>query len=92
MTNTVNDIRQLVALLGRLNESGTLALDCEGDLTFHVTREEYDLLDGTSEHIEPADGDCPGMRWKWAYGAGEPFAVSIVSGDPSLVTMNAKGD
>jgi hypothetical protein len=92
MTNSVDDIKQLVALLRRLNESGTLAWDSEGDLTFHVTQEEYDLLDGTSEHIEPDDADQPGMRWKWAYGAGELFAVSIVSGDPSLVTMNANGD
>jgi hypothetical protein len=91
MSQTVKDIEQFVALLRRLNESGTLARDSEADLTFHVTREEYDLVEGTDEHIEPDDGDSPGMRYKDAYRSDDFVYVSIVTGDPSVSAINAKG-
>jgi hypothetical protein len=92
MTETVEDIKQLVAALHRLYESGTLSGE-ECYLTFNVTPAEYDLIEGPED--EP-DDDIPGMRSKTAYKVPADaiprlIDVSIVTGDPTRVAMLTKG-
>ena len=79
MANTAETITQLVTTLRGLDESGHLAQDSDCWLTFNVSHDEYDRIDGTDEVVDPDAAGKPGFRTKYAYRSSMFVVVELVT-------------